>query len=79
MLLGHQYGFLGPSTGSTDQLLASFLLYFAGLLNIDSGWDYAILALFTLLTIKLTGLSFKFFINGVKPMIWLILFTWFLH
>ena len=56
------------------KLLASFYFIFAVFLA-DSWLGYAILALFTLLAIKLTGLSFKFFINGVKPMIWLILFT----
>ena len=56
------------------KLLASFYFIFVVFLA-DSWLGYAILALFTLLAIKLTGLSFKFFINGVKPMIWLILFT----
>ena len=36
---------------------------------------YLLLLLFTLLAVKLSEIKFSFFINGVKPMIWLILFT----
>jgi len=40
---------------------------------------YLALALFVLLAVKLSQISFSFFINGVKPLIWLILFTVFLQ
>lgn len=38
-------------------------------------WGYLLLAVFTCLAIHLTGISFKVFIRGVKPMFWLIMFT----
>lgn len=56
------------------KLLASF--YFIGLIFLARDFvGYGILAVFTALVIYLTQISFKVFINGVKPMIWLILFT----
>ena len=36
---------------------------------------YAALVIFVLTAVKLTQINPKFFINGVKPLIWLILFT----
>jgi len=40
---------------------------------------YLALALFVLLAVKLSEIPFSFFLNGVKPLIWLILFTVFLQ
>lgn len=40
---------------------------------------YLGLILFVLLAVKLSEIPFPFFINGVKPLIWLILFTVFLQ
>lgn len=37
--------------------------------------SYLILIAFTFLTIKLTGMELSIFLRGVRPMIWLILFT----
>lgn len=56
------------------KLLASF--YFIGLIFLCNNWQSYLLAFaFTLVVIKLSGISLKFFIRGVKPLIWLILFT----
>ncbi|MDO4431759.1 MAG: energy-coupling factor transporter transmembrane component T [Aerococcaceae bacterium] len=56
------------------KLIASF--YFIVVIFLANNWQtYALLVAFTFLAIRLTGLKLSFFINGVKPMIWLILFT----
>lgn len=56
------------------KLISSF--YFILIIFLANNWQtYLVLALFTLLAIRLSGISIRFFINGVKPMIWLILFT----
>ncbi|EUJ47332.1 cobalt transport permease [Listeria rocourtiae FSL F6-920] len=56
------------------KLIAGF--YFIGILFLANNWQtYALLTLFTFLVILMTGISYRFFIKGVKPLIWLILFT----
>lgn len=56
------------------KLLGSF--YFIAIIFIANNlWGYLLLLLFTLLTIKLTDIKLSVFINGVKPMIWIIIFT----
>ncbi|MBS4175681.1 energy-coupling factor transporter transmembrane component T [Bacillus sp. FJAT-49736] len=40
---------------------------------------YAILAAFTILLIFIAKIPFRFFINGLKPVLWLVLFTLVLH
>lgn len=56
------------------KLLASF--YFIGIIFLANNWQsYLFLGIFTLGSILLSGVSLKFFIRGVKPLIWLILFT----
>ncbi len=56
------------------KLLLSF--YFIGIIFIANNWaTYALLFALTLAAIYLSGVKWSFFINGVKPLIWLILFT----
>lgn len=56
------------------KLISSF--YFIIIIFLANNWQtYVILTLFTFLVIFLSGVNIRFFINGVKPMIWLILFT----
>lgn len=56
------------------KLLASF--YFIGIIFLANNWQtYLFLFAFTLGAIALSKIKYKFFINGVKPLIWLILFT----
>lgn len=56
------------------KLLASF--YFIIIIFLANNWvTYALLTLFTLLALYLSDIPLKFFVNGVKPMIWIILFT----
>lgn len=56
------------------KLIASF--YFIGIIFLANNWQtYAILAIFTLFAIFLSKVNIRFFIRGIKPLIWLILFT----
>lgn len=56
------------------KLLASF--YFIGIIFLANNWQtYAFLAVFTFTCVLLSKVSLSFFIRGVKPLIWLILFT----
>lgn len=56
------------------KLLASF--YFIIIIFLANSWPaYLLLALFTFLCLYLSDIPVNFFINGVKPMIWIILFT----
>lgn len=56
------------------KLIASF--YFIGIIFLANNWQtYAILAVFTLFAIFLSKVNIRFFIRGIKPLIWLILFT----
>ena len=51
-------------------------MYFIGIIFLANNWQtYTLLLLFTMLVIYLSKIKLSFFINGVKPLIWLILFT----
>lgn len=51
-------------------------IWFIVIIFLANNWlTYLVLALFVLTAIKLSAINPKFFINGVKPLIWLILFT----
>lgn len=56
------------------KLLGSF--YFILIVFLANNWlGYLLLALFTLTVIKLSNISISYFLRGIRPMIWLILFT----
>lgn len=56
------------------KILAAFL--FIAIIFLANNWiTYALVTIFTLLAVAGTGLKVKIFWNGVKPLIWLILFT----
>ncbi|GMC00529.1 MULTISPECIES: energy-coupling factor transporter transmembrane component T family protein [Enterococcus] len=56
------------------KLLASF--YFIGIIFLANNWQtYLLLAMFTLFAVSLSKVDMKFFIRGIRPLIWLILFT----
>ncbi|WLT49250.1 energy-coupling factor transporter transmembrane protein EcfT [Listeria monocytogenes] len=56
------------------KLLAGF--YYIGILFLaNNWWTYALMVLFTLMVVQMTGIKLKVFIKGVKPLIWLILYT----
>ncbi len=56
------------------KLLASF--YFIGIIFLANNWEtYLVLAVFTLFSVFLSKVDLKFFIRGIRPLIWLILFT----
>ncbi|GAA0360364.1 energy-coupling factor transporter transmembrane protein EcfT [Alkalibacterium iburiense] len=51
-------------------------IWFIVIIFLANNWlTYVALILFVLLAVKLSEISPRFFINGVKPLIWLILFT----
>ncbi|KRM23307.1 cobalt transport family protein [Latilactobacillus graminis DSM 20719] len=56
------------------KLLASF--YYIGIIFLARTWQaYALLLVFTLVLIGISKIKLDFFIKGVKPLLWLILFT----
>lgn len=56
------------------KLIAS-LTFIVFIFLADHWLTYVFLTLLVLLAVYLSKINFKFFLNGVKPMIWLILFT----
>lgn len=51
-------------------------MFFIGIIFLANNWQtYGLLFLFTMFVIYLSKIKLSFFINGVKPLIWLILFT----
>lgn len=56
------------------KLVASF--YFIGIIFLANNWQsYLLLAVLTFLAILLSKIDLDFFVRGVKPLLWLILFT----
>ncbi|MBP2097775.1 energy-coupling factor transporter transmembrane component T family protein [Enterococcus rivorum] len=56
------------------KLIASF--YFIGIIFLANNWQtYVVLAAFTFFAIFLSKVNLGFFIRGVRPLLWLILFT----
>ncbi|MGO3729029.1 MAG: energy-coupling factor transporter transmembrane component T family protein, partial [Enterococcus viikkiensis] len=56
------------------KLVASF--YFIGIIFLANNWQsYLFLAAFTLFAVFLSKISLSFFLRGVRPLIWLIVFT----
>ncbi len=55
------------------KLLASF--YFIGIIFLANNWQsyYVLIAAFTAFAISLSKISARFFIRGVRPLLWLIL------
>ncbi|AOO74774.1 cobalt ABC transporter ATP-binding protein [Latilactobacillus curvatus] len=56
------------------KLLASF--YYIGIIFLARTWQaYALLLIFTVALVGISKIKLDFFIKGVKPLLWLILFT----
>ena len=56
------------------KLIASF--YFIAIIFLANNWQsYLLAGAFTLFCISFSKIDFGFFIRGVRPLIWLILFT----
>lgn len=60
-----------------QNLSASFFLYVLFLAN--NVQTYALLGLFTFGVIALTRVPFSFLLKGLKPIIWIVAFTFLLH
>ncbi|WP_057737880.1 energy-coupling factor transporter transmembrane component T family protein [Liquorilactobacillus uvarum] len=57
-----------------SKLILSF--YFIIVIFLANNWQtYALLSVFTVACVLLSKVSFSFFLKGVRPLIWLILFT----
>lgn len=56
------------------KLLASFYFILIVFLA-NSWWGYLALLLYAFLVIYLTGISVRYFLKGIRPMLWIILFT----
>ncbi|WP_117149413.1 MULTISPECIES: energy-coupling factor transporter transmembrane protein EcfT [Paraliobacillus] len=55
-------------------------IYFIGIIFIANNWQtYVLLGLFTFIVMFLSGVKIKTYLRGVRPLIWLILFTVFLQ
>ncbi|WP_427814525.1 energy-coupling factor transporter transmembrane component T family protein [Enterococcus sp. 22-H-5-01] len=56
------------------KLLASF--YFIGIIFLANNWQsYLFLAVFTMVAVLASKISLSFFLKGIRPLIWLIIFT----
>lgn len=56
------------------KLVASF--YFIGIIFLANNWQtYLFLAAFTMFAVFLSKINLSFFLRGVRPLIWLIIFT----
>ena len=56
------------------KLLGSF--FFIIIVFLANHWlAYLLLALFVLIVIKLSGISISYFLRGIRPMLWIIMFT----
>lgn len=45
----------------------------------NNSWTYAILVIYTLLMASFSKIPARFLIGGLKPVLWLVIFTFFLH
>jgi energy-coupling factor transport system permease protein len=61
----------------TKLLMMFFYVFIVFLAN--NVWTYAILTLFTFSLLWLSKISLSFIIKGFKPILWIVLFTMFLH
>ena len=55
--------------------LMATLIFMISLFIIDKFWPYAIVFLALVATIKLSNIPFKYVINGIRPLKWIIIFT----
>lgn len=56
------------------KLLASFYFILIVFLA-NSWWGYLALVIYAFLVIYFTGISMRYFLKGIRPMLWIILFT----
>ncbi|MBQ6632184.1 MAG: energy-coupling factor transporter transmembrane protein EcfT [Romboutsia sp.] len=55
--------------------LIATLIFMISLFIIDKFWPYAIVFLALVATIKLSNIPFKYVMNGIRPLKWIIIFT----
>ena len=59
---------------STIKLIATFV-FMVSLFIINKFWPYAIVFIFLMAIIKLSNIPTKYILNGLKPLKWIIIFT----
>jgi len=59
--------------------IISILIISISIFLLKNLWSYSFLAIFLLAVILLARLSIKFVLKGLLPLIWIIVFTFFLH
>ena len=59
--------------------LIATLIFMISLFIIDKFWPYAIVFLALMATIKLSKIPFKYIMNGIKPLKWIIIFTFIIN
>ena len=55
--------------------LIATLIFMISLFIINKFWPYAIVLIALMATIKLSNIPFKYIMNGIKPLKWIIIFT----
>ena len=59
--------------------LIATLIFMISLFIIDKFWPYAIVLIALMATIKLSKIPFKYIMNGIKPLKWIIIFTFIIN
>ena len=59
--------------------LIATLIFMVSLFIIDKFWPYAIVLIALMATIKLSTIPFRYIMNGIKPLKWIIIFTFIIN
>ncbi|MCL6617352.1 MAG: energy-coupling factor transporter transmembrane protein EcfT, partial [Anoxybacillus ayderensis] len=65
---------LDPRTKLLFMFIYVFIVFLA-----NNGWTYGLLTFFTCVLLLLSRIPFSFMVKGLKPVLWIILFTFLLH
>lgn len=65
---------LDPRTKLITMFVYVFIVFLA-----NNGWTYGLLTFFTCILLFLSRIRLSFFVKGLKPILWVIVFTFLLH
>ena len=65
---------LDPRTKLLFMFIYVFIVFLA-----NNGWTYGLLTFFTCVLLLLSRIPFSFMVKGLKPVLWIIVFTFLLH
>ncbi|MGG3955631.1 energy-coupling factor transporter transmembrane protein EcfT [Bhargavaea massiliensis] len=65
---------LDPRTKLITMFIYVFIVFLA-----NNGWTYGLLTFFTCILLFLSRIRLSFFVKGLKPILWVIVFTFLLH